>query len=128
MNNSGAVGIQLLNEVKESIINAYETKTGLSRVKLAHMMDAETWISAHKAIELGFADRILYETSPADDVSNAFMFDTLTVTNTLAQKLPKARQRLMVKSDEPIEPAEEPQGIPVDQFYKRLNLLKRLGN
>ena len=32
--------IAMLNEVKESIINAYEIKTGLSRAKLSHLMDA----------------------------------------------------------------------------------------
>ena len=52
--------IQLLDEVKESIINAYEIKTGLSRAKLSHLMDAETWMSAKKAYELGFCDEILY--------------------------------------------------------------------
>ena len=48
--------IDMLGEVKESIINAYERKTGLSRAKLSHLMDAETWMNANMAIELGFAD------------------------------------------------------------------------
>ena len=34
--------IQLLDEVKESIINAYQIKTGLSRAKISHLMDSET--------------------------------------------------------------------------------------
>ena len=34
--------IDMLSEVKESIINAYEIKTGQSRAKLSHLMDAET--------------------------------------------------------------------------------------
>lgn len=51
--------IDILNEIKESIINAYEIKTGLSRTVLAHMMEAETWMNANKAIELGFADEVL---------------------------------------------------------------------
>lgn len=46
--------IEMLSEVKESIINAYEIKTGLSRAKLSHYMDAETWMNANKAVELGF--------------------------------------------------------------------------
>ena len=50
--------IALLNEVKESIINAYVIKTGLSRAKLSHLMDAETWMNANKAMELGFADGV----------------------------------------------------------------------
>lgn len=40
--------IELLEEVKESIINAYEIKTGLSRTVLSHMMDAETWMNAKR--------------------------------------------------------------------------------
>jgi len=51
--------ISMLSEVKESIINAYEIKTGQSRTKLSHFMDAETWLNANKAIELGFADDLL---------------------------------------------------------------------
>ena len=51
--------IAMLDEVKESIINAYEIKTGQSRAKLSHLMDAETWLNANKAIELGFADGTL---------------------------------------------------------------------
>lgn len=51
--------IDMLSSVKDSIINAYEIKTGLSRSKLSHLMDAETWMDANKAVELGFADEIL---------------------------------------------------------------------
>ena len=53
--------IAMLSEVKESILNAYEAKTGLRRNKLSAMMDDETWFNAKKALELGFADRILFE-------------------------------------------------------------------
>ena len=53
--------IAMLNEVKESILNAYESKTGLTRARLSHMMDDETWFNAKKAVELGFADKILFD-------------------------------------------------------------------
>ena len=53
--------IAMLNEVKESILNAYVDKTGLSRNKLSKMMDDETWFNAKKAVELGFADKILFD-------------------------------------------------------------------
>ena len=58
--------IEVLNEVKESIINAYEIKTGLSRAVLSHMMDAVTWMNANKAIELGFADEMLKDEKKKD--------------------------------------------------------------
>ena len=52
--------ISTLNEVKESIINAYAKKSGLSRNKIAKLMSDETWMNAKKAVELGFADEILF--------------------------------------------------------------------
>ena len=53
--------ISTLNEVKESIINAYAAKSGLRRNKIAELMSNETWMNAKKAVELGFADEILFE-------------------------------------------------------------------
>ena len=55
--------IELLDEVKESIINAYEEKSGLSRSKIARMMDEETWLNAKKALSLGLVDGILFARS-----------------------------------------------------------------
>lgn len=61
--------IAMLDEVKESILNAYVIKSGQSRAKLSHLMDAETWMNANKAVELGLADGILgqSDTEPTDD-------------------------------------------------------------
>ena len=56
--------ISTLNEVKESIINAYAFKTGLSRNRISKLMSDETWLNAKKAVELGFADEILFENKP----------------------------------------------------------------
>ena len=80
--------IGMLSEVKESIINAYEIKTGLSRAKLSHFMDAETWLNANKAIELGFADDILTDEKKrikGDDFTYAF--SRRAVTNSLLNKI-----------------------------------------
>ena len=60
--------IEMLGSVKDSIINAYEIKTGLSRAKLSHLMDAETWMDANKAVELGFADEILKRSDVPEDM------------------------------------------------------------
>lgn len=51
--------IEMLNSVKDSIINAYLAKTGLSRNKLSKLMDEETWMDSGKAVELHFADGII---------------------------------------------------------------------
>ncbi len=126
------VGINLISEVKESIINAYQKKTGLSRAKVSHVMDAETWMSAYKAIELKFADNILYENQPTDENSAGFIFDKLTVTNALLNKLPQIKARMPQiavpkAADKPKEThqSQEPaSAIPVNQLSKRLELIK----
>lgn len=59
-----ARALDMLEAVKESIINAYQTKTGLSRAKLSKLMDAETWMDARAAINLGFADGLLDTRDP----------------------------------------------------------------
>ena len=102
--------IAMLDEVKESIINAYELKTGMSRAKLAHLMDAETWMNAQKAIELGFADGILTRDTGVPDgiLSNSYQFSRRAVTNSLLSKIPKTEHK------QPSEP-----------LYQRLNLLQK---
>ena len=68
MGNSKAMekAISTLNEVKESIVNAYQAKTGLSRNKIAKLMSDETWLNAKKAVELGFADEIMFDDKKSD--------------------------------------------------------------
>ena len=80
--------ITFLSEIKESIINAYELKTGLSRAKISRLMDAETWMNAKKAVELGFADSVLYADvqRPVMDTADGLIFSRAAVTNSLLSK------------------------------------------
>lgn len=50
-----------LRNTREAIVNAYELKTGLPRTKLRSMLNAETWMTAQSAQELGFVDEILFD-------------------------------------------------------------------
>ena len=104
---------EMLDEVKESIMNAYEIKTGLNRTKISHLMDAESWFNAKKAVELGFADGILNAEESTEDMAKeaeveGMMFSRTAVTNSLLSKL---------------IPKPEKAGTPVEQLEKRLNLL-----
>lgn len=66
--------INMLAEVKESIINAYVSKTKLDRQQIANWMDAETWMNANKAKDLGFADDVIYnDAMPKNMVAVASM-------------------------------------------------------
>lgn len=104
---------EMLDEVKESILNAYEIKTGLSRAKISHLMDGESWFNAKKAVELGFADGILGNTEKTNDMAGGIgaegmMFSRTAVTNSLLSKL---------------IPKQEEKKTPIEQLEKRLNLL-----
>lgn len=112
-------GIEILSEVKESIINAYENKTGLLRSRIATMMDKETWMSAGKALELGFCDEVLYtEEKIPEAVINGFLFDKMTVTNHFLGRLNKSKPQ----TKNGAKPKEE--GTDYKQLAKRLELIK----
>ncbi|MBO5638650.1 MAG: Clp protease ClpP [Oscillospiraceae bacterium] len=117
--------IEMLDEVKESIINAYEIKTCLSRAKLSHLMDSETWMNANKAVELGFADDILTDEKLAVDVP-AYAFSGRAVENALLNKI-TAKIGPAVKAEPNPAAPEEPETTPgrtVDELMARLNLIK----
>ena len=110
--------IAMLDEVKESIINAYEIKTGMSRAKLSHLMDAETWMDAHTAVDLGFADEIMTRpevTGAENHATGPMLFSRAAVTNHLMDKL-AAKCRIEKK---PTQPERS-----VDDLMERLNLMK----
>lgn len=72
---------EVLNEVKEAILNVYQLRTKLSREKLSQMMDETTWMSAQKAVNDGFADRIMYQEEGEAPIQNAFSFSMLAIQN-----------------------------------------------
>ena len=77
--------IEMLGSVKDSIINAYEIKTGLS-----HLMDAETWMDANKAVELGFADEVIKRSGDSEDVEAptvSMLYSKANVVNYLMDKI-----------------------------------------
>ena len=117
--------IDMLEEVKESIINAYEIKTNQSRAKLSHLMDSETWMNAKKAIELGFADDILTDEKTVADVP-AYAFSGKAVENALMNKITaKAKTAAKAAKPEPAQEQPKPEhGRSVSELMDRLNLLK----
>ena len=112
--------IDMLSSVKDSIINAYELKTGLSRVKLAHLMDSETWMDANKAIELGFADEIIQRNGAVDlEVPQVSMLYSKTaVVNSLMDKIAE-KCKIQQKNE-----TENSNKVKADSLMSRLNLMK----
>lgn len=101
--------IDMLSEVKESIINAYEIKTHMSRAKLSRLMDAETWMNANKAIEFGFADGILTDEKSAVEIP-AYAFSGKEVTTRLYNKI--------------VSKTKPAHGRSYDELMERLTLMK----
>lgn len=130
--------IAMLNEVKESILNAYVDKTGLSRNKLSKLMDDETWFNAKKAVELGFADEILFlkdEKAPAkkkpDEGGDPEEGKEDGDDDEKEKKFPFKQQAMMFSGKHAAQSfmnkvsVVKPQNqVPVDQLQKRLNLLR----
>lgn len=113
--------IEMLGSVKDSIINAYEIKTGLSRAKLSHLMDAETWMDANKAVELGFADEIMQRSVETEDIAVpavSMLYFKANVVNSLMEKI-AAKCAIEPKSAVP-----ERTGRSVDELRAELNAIK----
>ena len=110
--------IDMLASVKDSIINAYEIKTSLSRAKLSHLMDAETWMDANKAVELGFADGILSreDANPDSPNSDAMLYSQAAVVNSLMGKI-ASKCRIQPSAAEPER--------SVAEIMERLDTIKK---
>ena len=109
--------IEMLASVKDSIINAYEIKTGLSRTKLSHLMDAETWMDANKAVELGFADEIMQRVGSAEDMEPPAVSMLYSKANVVNSLMDKVAAKCAIKS----EPTRK---TKADDLMARLNLIK----
>ena len=124
--------IEILDEVKESIMNAYEIKTSLSRAKLSHLMDSETWMNANKAIELGFADDILKDSKKDAADIPAYAFSGKETETRLMNKLTahyKPKEKGITPAQAAAIPAVKDEtpaqaGKTYDELMTRLNLIK----
>lgn len=103
--------IKMLNEIKEGIVSAYELKTKLPRDEISKMMSAETMMNAQKAVELGFADEMLYSENQTTNNAEGLIYSRQAVTNCFLEKV-KRRYKVDNRVDS-------------NQLHKRLNLLAR---
>lgn len=96
----------ILDEIKESIINAYERKTHLSRDKISKLMDKESWFDYHEAMELGFCDGVI-----GDDNGGSF-FNKATLDNIKDQRMAVFNSLYIKLQNKGAEPAQnEPEQI-----------------
>jgi ATP-dependent Clp protease protease subunit len=118
--------IEFLDEVKESIITAYELKTNLSRKEISKLMDNETSMSAPKAIELGFVDGMLERKQTSQSNRSVTIEDVITKYASNFEQMRKAVD--LILEQEPSEPIKQElipktEEITTKSCYARLNLL-----
>ena len=114
--------IRMLDAVKDSIVNAYTLKTGLDRKQISRMMDAETWMDATKAVELGFADGVIQATTATQKPGTLFSRQAadLVLVNKLEQLCPAEAEAGLV-TPTAITSANE---VDAAALYDRLEKLR----
>lgn len=94
-----ARGVDLLNQVDQSLVKSYAARTGQSEEDIQAWMAAETWFVADKAVELGFADRVATDASP----------EALAKPWDLSAYANAPDQLTAMASPEPVPPAPAPE-------------------
>ncbi len=114
---------EVLNEVKETIVNAYQLKTGRNRGEISKLMDNETWMSAKTAIAEGFSDGMLYSETQ-EPAQNAYMLSGLAIQNSAAESMKKFFE-LVKKQAAAAKPSEENPPARVFDIKKRVSVREK---
>lgn len=93
-----------LDKIAASLVGIYVARTGKSEDEIKSLLDAETWLTASEAVDLGFADEVLAE------MKIAASFDV--------EQLPEnIRAAFQAAEPEPVvEPELEPEPEPAVTF------------
>ena len=134
-----AKAIEMLEGVKDSIINAYALKTGMSRAKLSRLMDADDIITRNAFPEKeedeeedepkeGESEK--QESTEEDEKkksSNSVLFSRKAVNNALLNKLEEHYKKPGVSVTKQAEiPAEtKTDGVSANEIRNRLELIKK---
>lgn len=133
----------VLDEIKETLINAYQMKSKKSRKKIAEMMDNETWMSAKTAMAEGFVNGVLYAGADENQAQNSFMFNRTAIQNSASESVRRFIEQYKIKNQEnqddettpehapeqppepEVEPLDNPEDTPEDVTSAKLVLLRK---
>ena len=107
---------EVLKNFNTSIANAYILKTGMGQEELLALMDKETWLNAQRAVELGFADEVMFdEGNQLVASANSFMFPPKVIDKMRNlfknQTGMEAGLNFAQNTKLPQEPAQKPQTV-----------------
>jgi len=121
--------IDMLKEVKNGIIGAYHTKTKLDEDKISKMMSDETWMSAKKALSLGFIDDIISSggKNVAASVENKYVVNCFSHYANVPEELLKEWNPVNV---DPAQPGTPPVGntgnqVAAERLRAEVKILKK---
>lgn len=115
----------VLDQVKETIVNAYQLKTKRSREEISGLMDRTSWMSAQTAIAEGFVDGVLYSDAPdAKPVKNFSMVSGLAIQNSAEESMRKLFE-MMKKQEQHVEEDTPVQNRVIDSIKKRVNVREK---
>lgn len=121
----------ILDGIKDSIINAYERKTHLDRDKISRLMDKESWFDCNEAMELGFADGVIGEENSlfSKDILNSIKDQRIAVYNKVSfkpeNKPVEPQVKLIDEKEFEIEDAVTDEEIAALEMEKEYLMLKR---
>lgn len=107
----------VLDQVRETILNTYTSRTGGDREDLAKSMDDETWYDATQAKEAGFVTDV----SKASKIAACADKDTLEALG--FKHAPESLSSAPAESSEP-----SPSGVPRSLLERRLALFEKTNN
>ncbi|MER2111171.1 MAG: head maturation protease, ClpP-related [Solibacillus isronensis] len=103
----------VLEELEEGIINIYMTKSNLSREEIRAKVNAETWFSANKALEFGFADEAKGVAASDENPQNTVL--SVDEKRGILNEL----QGILKPNNQNQEPVPTSSALPVDGKQKR---------
>ncbi len=83
--------LEMLNKVKNSIIETYLNKAKTDKETLSELMDNETWMSAEEAKEYGFIDEILDENVEKEVIENKLIINNMAFDISKFKNFSKAK-------------------------------------
>lgn len=100
---------EVLKNYNKSIANAYMLKTGMKQDDLLELMNKETWLNAKQAIDLGFADEIMFDEG---NILVASVNQSILLPQQVIEKIRNTLKQPMQDTDQTL------------LYQARLNLLK----
>lgn len=113
--------IDMLETVEDGILNIYAERTGQTKEAVKEMLDAETWMSAEKAVELGFADEVVEpkkDEEPISAFNGSFAFSMSATKESLASYMGQVKEKSEIDAKASAEADKEANDIKLAEEAK----------